>query len=55
MSNKAPTEKGSLTFGTSNLSVKQMEDKYEHRVGSRIHEMFNVFIRKGIDMRKGLA
>jgi DNA replication protein DnaC len=46
------TSKGSLTFGTSNLNMKQLEDKYGYRVGSRVHEMFNVFIRKGEDMRK---
>lgn len=47
--------KGSLTFATSNLSMKNIEDKYGYRVGSRMHEMFNVFIRKGEDMRKGLV
>jgi len=49
------TSKGSLTFATSNLNMKQIEDKYGYRVGSRMHEMFNVFIRKGEDMRKGLV
>jgi DNA replication protein DnaC len=49
------TSKGSLTFATSNLNMKQIEDKYGYRVGSRMHEMFNVFIRRGEDMRKGLV
>jgi hypothetical protein len=47
--------KGSLTFATSNLLMKQIENKYERRVASRMHEMFNGFARKGEDMRKGLV
>lgn len=46
------TEKGHLTFGTSNLNMKKLGDKYGARVGSRIYEMFNVFTREGNDMRK---
>jgi hypothetical protein len=49
------TSKGSLTFATSNLSMKMIEDKYGYRVGSRMHEMFNVFRREGNDLRKGVA
>lgn len=45
--------KQSLTFGTSNLNVKQMGRKYGARIESRIHEMFNVFPLEGDDMRKG--
>ncbi len=44
--------KQSLTFGTSNLNIKQLGMKYGARIESRLHEMFNVFPLEGDDMRK---
>jgi hypothetical protein len=49
------TSKGSLTFATSNLTMEKLANKYGPRVESRMHEMFNGFVRDGEDMRKGLV
>lgn len=55
------TQKGSLTFGNSNLLLKTSDpnlkretflNRYGERIDSRIHELFNVFALTGDDLRK---
>lgn len=54
------TQKGSLTFATSNLLLKTSDPnlksqtflhRYGERIDSRIHELFNVFALQGDDLR----
>jgi DNA replication protein DnaC len=41
-----------LTFGTSNLPLKDIETRYDDRTFSRLHQLFNFIIFKGPDYRK---
>ena len=47
-------KQGVKTHLSTNLSFAEIEAKYGQRVGSRIHEMFNVIAFKGDDYRKKL-
>jgi hypothetical protein len=46
------TNKGYLTFATSNLNAEMMAKKYGKRIESRMHEMFNIIGVTGNDLRK---
>lgn len=46
------TDKGYLTFATTNLNADMIGKKYGARIESRIYEMFNLIGVKGIDRRK---
>ena len=46
------TDKGYLTFATTNLNAEMFSRKYGGRIESRIHEMFNLVIVNGNDLRK---
>lgn len=46
------TNKGYLTFATTNLNVEMIGKKYGSRIESRAHEMFNMIGVKGKDLRK---
>jgi len=41
-----------LTFGTTNLPVTTLEDKYDDRIVSRMFALFNFVTMKGNDFRK---
>jgi DNA replication protein DnaC len=41
-----------LTFGTTNYPVKVLEQKYDDRIVSRMHALFNFIEMKGRDFRK---
>lgn len=45
-------EQGLLTFATSNLTEKQLNERYGERVGSRMRQMFNIWAFTGNDLRK---
>lgn len=45
-------EQGLLTFATSNLTEKDLNERYGERVGSRIRQMFNIWNFTGNDLRK---
>lgn len=44
---------GLLTFGTTNFPEKVLEEKYDDRVVSRMHEMFNFLTIREKDFRRG--
>lgn len=44
--------KGYLTFATSNLNAEMIRKKYGNRIESRVHEMFNIIVINGKDLRK---
>jgi len=46
------TNKGYLTFATTNLNAEMIGKKYGKRIESRIYEMFNFIGVKGEDLRK---
>ena len=46
------TNKGYLTFATTNLNAEMIGKKYGKRIESRIYEMFNFIGVKGQDLRK---
>jgi DNA replication protein DnaC len=46
------TDKGYLTFATTNLNAEMIGRKYGKRIESRIYEMFNIIGVKGKDLRK---
>lgn len=46
------TNKGYLTFATTNLNAEMIGKKYGKRIESRVHEMFNFIGVKGEDLRK---
>lgn len=46
------TNKGCLTFATTNLNADMIGQKYGSRIESRAHEMFNFIGVKGKDLRK---
>lgn len=46
------TNKGYLTFATTNLNADMIGKKYGKRIESRIYEMFNFIGVKGEDLRK---
>jgi len=46
------TNKGYLTFATTNLNADMIGKKYGKRIESRVHEMFNFIGVKGNDLRK---
>jgi len=46
------TDKGYLTFATTNLNAEMIGKKYGARIESRIYEMFNLIGVKGKDRRK---
>ena len=46
------TNKGYLTFATTNLNAEMIGKKYGKRIESRIYEMFNFIGVKGADLRK---
>ena len=46
------TNKGCLTFATTNLNAEMIGKKYGKRIESRIYEMFNFIGVKGEDLRK---
>lgn len=46
------TNKGYLTFSTTNLNTEMIAKKYGKRIESRIYEMFNVIGVGGNDLRK---
>jgi len=46
------TDKGYLTFATTNLNAEMIGKKYGKRIESRIYEMFNFIGVKGEDLRK---
>jgi DNA replication protein DnaC len=41
-----------LTFGTTNLPIRSLEDKYDDRITSRMFSMFNFITMKGEDYRR---
>ncbi len=45
-------KQGIMPFATTNLNAKELELKYGERIYSRMREMFNVLILKGMDRRK---
>jgi DNA replication protein DnaC len=45
-------EHGMKTFATTNLDIKQIEERYGIRVRDRMREMFNWIVIKGVSKRK---
>ena len=46
------TNKGYLTFATTNLNAEMIGKKYGKRIESRMYEMFNIIGIKGVDLRR---
>ena len=48
------TDKGILTYATTNLTPRELEDAYGDRIRSRLKQMFNDVVLEGKDRRGAL-